>query len=93
MERVVASVMNGDVAVVEDALIYLDAGMSSHGVQTWRAFVGVPRADVLAIGAQLRLEVIDGRVGDVLVSQMRADDDGRFTFTLTGTGPLERPGA
>lgn len=93
MEEVEGTIFDGDTAIVEGTTVLLDVldapegSTKGHG---WHAHVALPLDMVVEPGVQLRLEIVDGRSGPVVLSDAPTIEGDRVLYVLTGTGPLVR---
>lgn len=82
-----ANIIKGEEIILENIEVSLTVTGGSHEARGWRGSFRLPKGQHIdADDEGFRLELADGRVGQMLVSRINGD-----YVEFQGTGPLSKP--
>lgn len=87
MECLTAKVLKGQ-TVIADGVDAFVAVTDAGGTQEWNGTFELPTGKEIAQGKGYRLELEDGRSGDITITNVNVSDHGPTTVGFRGTGPL-----
>lgn len=89
MECVTGRILKGKTPIVEGVEIWLARTTSGDGKPAWNGTFELPPGTHVDTGKRYRLELEDGRSGEVTVTNVGGPDDTTHTVGFQGTGPLQ----
>lgn len=88
-KRVKGDILDGDNVIAENIDLLLIESMSSVGMRSWSARCALPTGATLVVGNSYELRLEDGRSGEIIMAEIKADSSGGRSARLRGNGPLE----
>jgi hypothetical protein len=83
VERVTATIRDGDTVLVEGVDTWIESNRSPGGLGRWRGSFRVPDGVLLQAGGPFRLDATDGRSGQIIITNV---EFGGGPAVFTGSG-------
>jgi len=78
-----------DEMVLDPANAYVEYLGPQDGTKpNWNGYLVVPDESAVETGGEYRLELEDGRSGDLIIDHIEADESGRYKAVFSGESPL-----
>jgi len=87
MRTLQASIWKGDKVLVDNVTVYLEEETSPGGLKSWYGVFQLPVMEHIEPDT-FRIELDDGRGGEILISHVTMSSQAPTQVTFTGSGPL-----
>ncbi len=88
MERVTATISDGDNVLVADVDAWVQVTTSSGGLRGWHGHFVVTQGSYVPVGGPYSFVTTDGRSGHILISNVGGGSHQATQVQFTGSGPF-----
>ena len=88
MSRFTATLREGEETLVSDVIVYVEEATDQAGIRSWYGAFQVSLDTHVEPGGLLRIELDDGRGGDILITNITISTHAPTQVSFLGTGPL-----
>ena len=86
MEEVIGTLVKNGKTITDDLAVWLE--VTDGPRKSWRGSFIAPEGIVLGAGFSCRLELVDGRSGEIVIPRSVYSSDSRAAVSFVGNGPL-----
>ncbi len=90
IEQVHGQIKHGDEVLLDNLALCLEVVTGSGGVESWHGSFSPPKDAPIDVGNSYRLELDDGRTGNLIVDRMELGSHKDTVATFQGRGRLMR---
>lgn len=88
MERVIATISDGNKVLVQDVTAWVKMTTSSGGLRSWHGYFMLPQGAYMDVGGPYSFKTTDGRSGQILISNIGMGSHRATQVQFIGTGPF-----
>lgn len=88
MDSYIATIREGDTRLLKGVTVHVEEVQKPFGLRTWYGSFELAAGQNIEPGGPYRIELDDGRSGNILITEIVLSGAGRTQVSFQGTGPL-----